>query len=110
MQSIRRTHAPIPAGVGLKISNPPGSKNQVILNVENAKKILNHDYSSELEELEDQFPELGKDDLCTKCGSSNLSVVNTTRKAGALSLLLHLPLIIFRKRYKCLDCGNIMKK
>ena len=78
--------------------------------VENAKKILNHDHSSELEELEDQFPELGKDDLCTKCGSSNLSVVNTTRKAGALSLLLHLPLIIFRKRYRCLDCGNIMKK
>lgn len=75
-----------------------------------AEKILNEDFSSELDSLDDQFPQLQRDDLCSKCGSSNISVVNTTRKAGALSLLLGLPLILFRKRYKCSECGHIMKK
>jgi len=75
-----------------------------------AEKILNEDFSSELDSLDDQFPKLQSDELCSKCGSSNISVVNTTRKAGALSLLLNLPLILFRKRYKCTECGHIMKK
>jgi len=75
-----------------------------------AEKILNEDFSSELDSLDDQFPKLQSDELCSKCGSSNISVVNTTRKAGALSLLLNLPLNLFRKRYKCTECGHIMKK
>jgi len=74
-----------------------------------AKKILNEDFSSELDALDEQFPQLQRDDFCSKCGSSNVSAVNTSRKAGAL-LLLGLPLILFRKRYKCSECGHIIKK
>jgi len=60
-----------------------------------AEKILDEDFSSELEALDDQFAQLQRDDFCSKCGSTNISVMNTTRKAGALSLLLGLPLFLF---------------
>lgn len=76
---------------------------------ERAKKILNLDESSFVEELEPKFPELEEDDICNNCGSSNLSYINNARKASALTLLLSLPLIFFGVRYKCNDCGHKMK-
>ncbi|MCP3923770.1 MAG: DUF2007 domain-containing protein [Desulfobacterales bacterium] len=75
-----------------------------------ALKILNKDQSSELIEIEETFPALTQNDLCIKCSSSNIVLLNTTRKAGAFSLLLGLPFIFFRKRYKCIDCGHIMNQ
>ncbi len=75
-----------------------------------AKEILNLDESSLVEESEIEFPKLEKDDFCSKCGSTNLSYINNARKAGALALLLNLPLIFFGVQYKCKDCGHKMKK
>lgn len=74
-----------------------------------AKEILSKDLSEDLNEIEEQFPALEQSDYCQKCNSTNISPVKSSRKAGALSLLLGLPLIFFRKRYRCHDCGHIMK-
>ncbi len=76
---------------------------------ESAIEILNSDQSSDLSDIEDSFPALEKDDICIECGSSNLELINASRKAGAFSLLFGLPLIFFRKRYRCRDCGNKMR-
>jgi hypothetical protein len=74
-----------------------------------AKEILSKDLSENLNDLEEQFPALEQSDHCQKCNSTNISPFKSSRKAGALSLLLGLPLIFFRKSYKCHDCGHIMK-
>ncbi len=76
---------------------------------EAALRHLNEDQSSALSEIEENFSPLTQDDLCIKCGSSNIILHNSSRKAGALSLLIGFPLIFFRKRYKCKDCGHVMK-
>ncbi len=78
-------------------------------NLEKAKEILNADESSTLVEIDDDFPEPEKNDFCRRCGSTNLSYINLSRKAGAFFLLLSLPLLIFGVRYKCKDCGHTMK-
>lgn len=77
--------------------------------VEAALEILNKDQSSVLDEMEEDFPPPTQDEVCSKCGSSNLELLDASRKAGALSLLLAFPFIFFRKRYRCKDCGHIMK-
>ncbi len=74
-----------------------------------ALKILNEDFSSELSEVENEFTLLCTNELCEQCGSSNLELINYSRKAGAWSLLLSFPFIFFKKRYKCKDCGHLMK-
>ncbi len=76
---------------------------------EKAINILNEDRTSALLEISEDFPAIEKNDLCVKCNSSNITVIQASRKAGALSLLLGFPFIFFRKRYKCNDCGFIMK-
>ena len=75
--------------------------------LEDALRVLNTDCSEALDEID--FPEIQEDELCEKCRSLNLKLYNWTRKAAALTLLTGLPLFFFRKRIKCLDCGNIMK-
>ncbi|THB76782.1 MAG: DUF2007 domain-containing protein, partial [Desulfobulbaceae bacterium] len=60
-----------------------------------AREILQRDESQLLENLEDSFPVLERNDVCEKCGSKNLSYINKARKAGALTLLLSIPLILF---------------
>lgn len=77
---------------------------------EEALKILNMDQSSDLNLIQDDFPPLTQNDFCNKCGSSDIALLNSSIKAGAFSLLSGLPFIFFRKRYKCKDCGNIMKR
>ena len=74
---------------------------------EDAQKVLNTDCSEALEQI--SFPEISDDERCDKCGSLNLISYNWTRKAAALTLLTGLPFFYFRKRYKCLNCGNVMK-
>lgn len=76
---------------------------------EEAIRILNEDNSDDLEYIDHDFPPVEKNDLCEKCGSANISVINFSRKAGALSLLFGLPLLLFGRRYKCQDCGHRMK-
>ena len=75
-----------------------------------AKQILNEDCSAELAMVEEEFPAIEKSDLCEKCHSGNLTILDATRKAGAWSLLLGFPFIFFRKRYQCIDCGHLMKR
>lgn len=87
---------------GVKLQTPEDS-------VEAAKQILDEDFSSELEVLENEFPEPEKSDLCEKCNSPNLITIDARRKVGAWSLLLGIPFIFFRKRHQCADCGHTMK-
>jgi hypothetical protein len=74
---------------------------------EDAYKVLNTDCSRALEQI--SFPEIDEDERCGRCGSPDIILNNWTRKAAALTLLTGLPIFFFRKRYKCLNCGNIMK-
>jgi hypothetical protein len=75
--------------------------------VEDALKVLNTDCSEALDQIE--FPDIEDDEQCNKCKSLNLRLYNWTRKAAALTLLTGLPIFYFRKRLKCLDCGNTIK-
>jgi len=75
--------------------------------VDDALKVLNTDCSEALDEID--FPEIEEDEWCSECRSLNLKLYNWTRKAAALTLLTGLPLFFFKKRIKCLDCGNVMK-
>lgn len=82
--------------------------------VDSAKQILNEDCSGDLELVEEEFPQQDKSDICEKCHSSNIRVLDARRKAGAWSLLLWwlilaIPLIFIGKRYQCDDCHHIMK-
>ena len=72
-----------------------------------AQKILETDCSDALEDIE--FPEIEDDEYCIACKSLNLKLYDWTRKAAALTLLTGLPLFYFRKRLRCLDCGNVIK-
>jgi hypothetical protein len=75
--------------------------------VEDALKVLNTDCSEALDQIE--FPDIEDDEQCNKCKSLNLRLYNWTRKAAALTLLTGMPIFYFRKRLKCLDCGNTIK-
>jgi hypothetical protein len=75
--------------------------------VEDALKVLNTDCSEALDPIE--FPDIEDDEQCNKCKSLNLRLYNWTRKAAALTLLTGMPIFYFRKRLKCLDCGNTIK-
>ena len=74
-----------------------------------ALKLLNEDQSDLISEIENDFSPLSHDELCSNCGSSKLELRKAQRNAGAFSLLLGFPFIIFLKRYKCRDCGHIQK-
>lgn len=74
---------------------------------EDAQKVIETDCSDALEQID--FPEREDDEYCNKCNSSNIRYYNWTRKAAALTLLTGLPLFIFYKRLKCLDCKNVIK-
>ncbi|UCG77952.1 MAG: DUF2007 domain-containing protein [Nitrospirota bacterium] len=47
--------------------------------------------------------------VCPRCNSTNTKYYDRATKASAFSLLIGLPLMIFGKRYKCLDCNKIWK-
>lgn len=84
-------------GVELQVRNEDAEK---------ASEILKEDHSSDLLDIENEFPEAAQGDLCTKCGSANVRLIKVSRKYGALSLLLSFPLILFGKQYQCRDCGH----
>jgi len=85
-------------GVKIKIFEPDYA---------DANKVLNTDCSEALEQI--SFPDVSDDERCSRCGSKDLILYNWTRKAAALTLLTGLPIFIFRKRYKCLNCTYIFK-
>jgi predicted RNA-binding Zn-ribbon protein involved in translation (DUF1610 family) len=70
-----------------------------------AIEIIESDHSSDLLRADDELGCLDTEDCCPRCGSQAVLLQKGSRKAGAFSLLFGLPLIFFRKRYKCEDCG-----
>lgn len=74
-----------------------------------AQKILSEDHSNSISDIETDFPPQDINDFCIKCGSPELEMIQSQRKAGAFSLLLGFPFIFFRKRYKCKNCGYKQK-
>jgi len=75
---------------------------------DDAVKILESDLSKELESIEELYKD-NDEEQCSECGSQNLQLVNWSRKAAALSLLLGFPFLFFRKRLICTNCGHSMK-
>ena len=76
--------------------------------VQQAVSILKEDHS---EEITDQHLN-GSSDIngtCPKCNSTNTLYYDRARKYSAISLMLSFPLVLFGKRYKCLDCNHIWK-
>ena len=74
-----------------------------------AKQILNTDESASLSDIDVGSPKEEKCCVCKRCGSTNISLIKNSRKAGALSLLFGLPLIFFGTKYKCKECGYNFK-
>jgi hypothetical protein len=75
---------------------------------EAAASILAADDSDLVAEIEAEMPGQ-EDELCPSCGSNALTVVRWQRYAAAVTLLVPLPLFIFRTRVKCKACGSQWK-
>jgi hypothetical protein len=80
--------------------------------VEKANEILNTDYSSDLENMaEETFADQPAKLKCEKCGSENIESFSSSRIPFYLGILLfRIPLPVFKRKYRCLDCNHIMKK
>ena len=69
-------------------------------------EVLSYDYSEELEEL---FPSEAR--RCTGCGSVNVEVLQSGRKAAFLMFwLVRFPLWRTRRLLRCKDCGAITER
>lgn len=58
---------------------------------------------------EDHDQEIDQPDTengCPKCGSVDIALVRHNRKAGAISLLLSLPLLFVGRRFRCGHCRH----
>jgi hypothetical protein len=74
-----------------------------------AREIVDQtDISALTDVRESQLPP-GDGDICPSCGSSNVNRSRLLRSAAALSLALGFPLIAWRKRWICSDCGHSWK-
>ena len=76
---------------------------------EAAVTTLAADESELLAELAAEMPSRQADEICPKCGSDALTIVRWQRYAAAVTLLIPLPLFIFRTRVKCRACGSEWK-
>jgi hypothetical protein len=74
-----------------------------------AASILAADESGLLAEVEAEMPPRQPDETCPNCGSVALTIVRWQRYAAAVTLLVPLPLFIFRTRVKCKACGSEWK-
>ena len=73
-----------------------------------ARKILEEDESSLLDNEELDLPEPHEDDRCEKCGSTDLEFVNRARLSGLL-MLLNIPALFWGKFIRCRRCGQKMR-
>jgi len=76
--------------------------------VQQAQNIIEEDRTEEITNLifDDKIDPNGK---CPICNSTNTQFYDRTRKFAAISCLIGLPLLLFGRRYKCLDCKHVWK-
>jgi hypothetical protein len=72
---------------------------------EEARDILRADNSADLSELQTSTL-LGQKDSCPSCGSTSVRKIKLSRKSGAISLLLSLPIFFWGTRLVCWRCGH----
>lgn len=70
-----------------------------------ARDILKADNSGALSELQASRL-VSKQDSCPSCGSTSLRQSKLSRKSGAISLLLSLPIFFWGTRIICQQCGH----
>lgn len=86
-------------GVKLKVNKSNAEKANELL------KNLNEPAEFSVQSEEGLLP----DSACPNCGDTDIVPINYHRKFAALSLLFGLPLLIFRKRYRCRKCCHKFK-
>ncbi|PID74941.1 MAG: hypothetical protein CSA20_09530 [Deltaproteobacteria bacterium] len=74
-----------------------------------AQQILANDESYLLGNEALEFPATEASDLCVSCGSERLELIKYSRLSCILIIITQLPLIFWGTRYRCKDCGKIMK-
>jgi predicted RNA-binding Zn-ribbon protein involved in translation (DUF1610 family) len=72
---------------------------------EEARDILKADNSAALSELETST-HFSQKESCPSCGSTTLRQTKLSRKSGAISLLLSLPIFFWGTRIVCQRCGH----
>lgn len=75
--------------------------------LERAAGVLREDHSAEVSEEQGAPPER---ETCPACGSPRVGSSRAQRNAAALSLLTSLPLVVWRQRRICGDCGHSWKQ
>ena len=73
---------------------------------EAARNLLAEDAAGSLEALSENSLPLGDGDACPRCGSGEVRPSHTKRSALAFSLLVELPLFVWRRRWVCGHCGH----
>jgi predicted RNA-binding Zn-ribbon protein involved in translation (DUF1610 family) len=97
---IQWLHSDAIGGVKLAVAEP---------DAERAIAVLREDHSAEVLDDEDTLTGFESWDRCPKCGGQAIALQQASRKAGALSLLFGLPIIFWKKRYRCEFCGHTWK-
>jgi transposase-like protein len=70
-----------------------------------AAEVLEADSSSELAAIPEARDSAGDGDACPVCGSSQVESSSLFRRSLAVSLILELPLFLWRRRWVCGACG-----
>lgn len=70
-----------------------------------ARDILNADDSAALAELQSSTL-VGRRDSCPSCGSADIRQKKLSRRSGAISLILSLPILFWGTRLVCQQCGR----
>jgi hypothetical protein len=73
---------------------------------EEARNILALDNSAALSDLQLSMAPVDAKDLCPSCGSADIRQNKLSRKSGAMSLLLGLPILFWGTRLSCEQCGQ----
>jgi len=71
-----------------------------------ARELLSDSGASSLASVAESDLPAGDGDACPACGSSSVRPSHTKRSALALSLLVQLPLFLWRRRWICGQCGH----
>ena len=84
---------------GIKLQVPQGL-------AEEARNVLDTDNSAEVSESQPLGLAVSQDIACPSCGSANVLHSKLSRKSGAISLLLGLPILFWGTRFSCKQCSH----